>query len=129
MLNAVERVIASPAIMAQIFAQLSSRWSNVNDPNKDSAIHKDEDEGEREERASCRSTLAACARVCRAFSDPALDAQWRVLDNVVVLLKILPHTVSRPGCGSGPDGGQDTNLARLDVLVSLRQSCLPDGLI
>ena len=118
--NAVERAITSPAIMAQIFAQLSPGWSSVKDLNNESVNAEDEDGDGRADRASCRSTLAACARVCRGFSDPALDARWRVLDDVVVLLKILPHTASRPGGGSGPDGGQDTNPARPDALVSLR---------
>ncbi len=113
---AVQRVVASPAIMAQIFAQLSPGWNHVKDPNN--ADYEDGDEDECEDRASCRSALAGCARVCRAFSSPALDVQWRVLDDVVALLKILPHTVSRPRDQPGSEDGEDMDPARLDVLVS-----------
>ncbi|KAI1785281.1 hypothetical protein LXA43DRAFT_147578 [Ganoderma leucocontextum] len=105
MTGAIQRAIASPAIVAQILSQLSPGWNEADDP--DDADYEDE----RENRASLRSALAACARVCRAFSCPALDAQWRVLDDVVILLKILPHTLSDPGKYS-----EDMNRAQLDIL-------------
>ncbi|PIL32751.1 hypothetical protein GSI_04866 [Ganoderma sinense ZZ0214-1] len=101
--------------MAHILSQLSPEWIKVRDP--DNADREDEDEDERGDRAVLRSTLAACARVCRAFSGPALDAQWRVLDDVVVLLKILPHTMTHPDDAPGSEGGTDMKSARLDVLA------------
>ena len=114
--SAVQRAIASPAIIAHIFSQLSPGWTRVKDP--DDADYEDEDEDERENRAVLRTTLAACARVCRAFSGPALDAQWRVLDDVVALLKILPHTLRRPDDAGGSEDSMNMNSAQLDVLVS-----------
>ncbi|KAI0794217.1 hypothetical protein C8Q74DRAFT_1247385 [Fomes fomentarius] len=35
-------------------------------------------------------TLASAARVCHAFSSPALDVLWRILDDIVHLLEIFP---------------------------------------
>ncbi|KAI1785849.1 hypothetical protein LXA43DRAFT_1099795 [Ganoderma leucocontextum] len=112
--SAVQRAIASPAILAQILAQLSPGWNSVKDPDNT------DDEDGREDRASLRSALAACTRVCRSFSGPALDTQWRVLDDVAVLLRILPHTVSHPGNDSGSEDGLDMNPARLNVLMKFR---------
>ncbi|KAI0352051.1 hypothetical protein OH77DRAFT_832351 [Trametes cingulata] len=37
-----------------------------------------------------QKTLARCARVCRAFSGPALQVLWRVIDDVMHLFRILP---------------------------------------
>ncbi|EIW54008.1 uncharacterized protein TRAVEDRAFT_39705 [Trametes versicolor FP-101664 SS1] len=37
-----------------------------------------------------RFTLACSARVCRAFLEPALDALWRDLGDLLVLLRVLP---------------------------------------
>ncbi|KAM5545004.1 hypothetical protein V8D89_001115 [Ganoderma adspersum] len=115
--NTVQRAIASPAIMAHILSQLSPRWTRVNDPDHANYEDKGEHGHEREDRVVLRTTLAACARVCRAFSGPALDAQWRVLDDVVVLLKVLPHTLTHPGDALGSEDGTDMNSARLDVLA------------
>lgn len=36
------------------------------------------------------STNAICARVCRAWSDPALDALWREVKDLRNLLKLIP---------------------------------------
>ncbi|KAI0644928.1 hypothetical protein C8Q79DRAFT_1071946 [Trametes meyenii] len=41
-------------------------------------------------RSEWRTTLAACARVCRAFSHHALDALWSALDDIKPLLELLP---------------------------------------
>ena len=37
-----------------------------------------------------RPILASCARVCRAFSEPATAALWRSLDDIEPLLRVLP---------------------------------------
>ncbi|PIL32779.1 hypothetical protein GSI_04896 [Ganoderma sinense ZZ0214-1] len=110
MTSAILRAIASPAVLAQIFSQLSPGSNEFEDP--DNADYEEE----RENRSSLRSALAACARVCRAFSGPALDAQWKVLDDVVALLKILPHTLTDPDDDSGPEIDKDTNTYHLNVL-------------
>ena len=39
-------------------------------------------------------TLTACAQTCRAFSDLALVELWRILNNYVRLLKLLPRTTT-----------------------------------
>ncbi|KAI0800340.1 hypothetical protein C8Q74DRAFT_406457 [Fomes fomentarius] len=41
-------------------------------------------------RKTRRRALASCARTCHAFLDPALDVLWRVLDDVDVVLRLLP---------------------------------------
>ena len=111
MTNAVQRAISSPAILVQIFSQLSPGWNEFEDP--DNADYEEE----RENRASLRSALAACARVCRKFSGPALDAQWRVLDDLIVLLKLLPYTLTNPDDESAPELDKYENTAQLDILV------------
>ena len=110
--GATQRAIGSPNILVGIFSQLSPGWNEFEDP--DNADHEEE----YEYRASLRGALAACARVCRAFSGPALDAQWRVLDDVLVLVKLLPHTLTDPGDVSEPEFDEDANPAQLDMLVS-----------
>ncbi|OBZ70567.1 hypothetical protein A0H81_09446 [Grifola frondosa] len=47
--------------------------------------------------ATSRHTLAACARVCKTFSDPALSILWRRIDSLLVLLKLLEPTLRRVG--------------------------------
>ncbi|TFK87401.1 hypothetical protein K466DRAFT_113048 [Polyporus arcularius HHB13444] len=42
------------------------------------------------QRRLAQRTLARAARVCRAFEDPALNVLWRVVDDIVDLLRILP---------------------------------------
>jgi hypothetical protein len=37
-------------------------------------------------------TLAAAARTCKSFKDPALDILWRSLDDFDPLLELLPLT-------------------------------------
>ncbi|KAI0764346.1 hypothetical protein BD413DRAFT_673428 [Trametes elegans] len=54
-------------------------------------------------RRESQKTLARAARVCRAFSEPALDVLWRNVDSVVHLLSLLPaFALSR---GHGDDEG------------------------
>lgn len=35
-------------------------------------------------------TNAVCARVCRGWSDPALDALWREIKDIRHLLRLMP---------------------------------------
>lgn len=99
-------------MLAEVFSQLSPGWNKFEDP--DNADYEEECEY----RASLRGALSACARVCRAFSGPALDAQWRVLDDVLVLIKLLPHTLTDPCDDSQTEFEGDANPAQLDILVS-----------
>lgn len=54
-----------------------------------------------EMEAELRSTLLRSALVCRSFCNPALDALWWRLDNLVPLLRLLscfvPTKVKRKG--------------------------------
>ena len=36
-------------------------------------------------------TLAALARICRAFNEPALDALWEALPNLAPIARCLPE--------------------------------------
>ncbi len=40
-------------------------------------------------RRADRAILASCARVCRSFSELALDVLWRTLDDVLPLLSLF----------------------------------------
>ncbi|OCH85173.1 hypothetical protein OBBRIDRAFT_798434 [Obba rivulosa] len=40
-------------------------------------------------RGADRSSLARAARVCKAFSEPALDVLWRVMDDFIPLVKLV----------------------------------------
>ena len=55
--------------------------------------HEDVLPWERAERRRAQKTLARAARVCRALSEPALDVLWRVVDDIVHLLSVLPSYV------------------------------------
>ena len=41
-------------------------------------------------RRLSQRTLARAALVCRAFEEPALNVLWRVLDDILHLIRILP---------------------------------------
>ncbi len=53
-------------------------------------VHPDDKPEDVQERIELRRTLAHAARVCQAFSEPALNALWCALDNFVPLLRLLP---------------------------------------
>ena len=53
--------------------------------------------------SGCESTLASCARVSRALSEPALDALWRKISGLVPLLKLLSRSLREEG-KQGSDG-------------------------
>ncbi|KAM5545996.1 hypothetical protein V8D89_000122 [Ganoderma adspersum] len=42
--------------------------------------------------SGCQSTLASCARVSKALSEPALDALWRKISGLVPLFRLLPRS-------------------------------------
>lgn len=44
-----------------------------------------------------RDALASCARVCRAFHDPAAERLWRSLPTLDPLIKLLPYTTIQTG--------------------------------
>ncbi|KAH9913198.1 hypothetical protein B0H21DRAFT_396450 [Amylocystis lapponica] len=48
-------------------------------------------------RCKTRSDLARLARVCKFFSEPALDLLWKDLSDVFLLLRILPSFVDSDG--------------------------------
>ena len=84
----VHRVLFCEEILVEVLDYLSPsdfRWDHW----QRFSYTSDYQEGIRARRALQRA-LASCAQTCRAFSDLALTRLWRVLDNPVFLLKILP---------------------------------------
>ncbi|KAI0629723.1 hypothetical protein C8Q77DRAFT_304779 [Trametes polyzona] len=69
-------------IMTEIFQYFSPGPPIV---NRDAAALP-----QRRRRHGCQKSLASCARVCHAFSGPALDVLWRVVDHLSHLLSVLP---------------------------------------
>ena len=74
-------------ILVEILACLSPGWFPW--IRSDSDSHKSEIEEDFKARKVLRAALASCARMCRAFSDPALAELWRILDHHVLLLCLL----------------------------------------
>ena len=60
------RALRCRDILTEIFEVLAPQWLDIGLPSPDF-------EQERERRKNCRRTLSSCARVCHAFSEPALD--------------------------------------------------------
>jgi hypothetical protein len=48
---------------------------------------------EDDSKPSCRATVAALARTCRTFQEPALDVLWRDIKGFKPLLSCLPEDV------------------------------------
>ena len=86
--TAVARALRCRDIQLEIFEQMSVPWFEDDPFNtleySPSVI------------TPWRHTLASSARVCRAFSELALDILWRTLDDIGVLFKILP-SLTRTG--------------------------------
>lgn len=51
---------------------------------------------ERLHRREAQKALARAARVCHAFSVPALNVLWRVTDSLTALLSVLPSFTLLP---------------------------------
>ncbi|KAH9856728.1 hypothetical protein C2E23DRAFT_453452 [Lenzites betulinus] len=73
------QVLQSPEVLKEICLQLAPGELDTEAPYK-----------LRTRRWLRRKTLAHLARVCRAFSDPALDVLWEVVEDVMPILSILP---------------------------------------
>ncbi|OJA18954.1 hypothetical protein AZE42_06037 [Rhizopogon vesiculosus] len=50
-------------------------------------------EGSRDQRRESRATIAAVARTCRAFKEPALDVLWKNIDGIKPLISRFPQGV------------------------------------
>ncbi|KAI0330451.1 hypothetical protein GY45DRAFT_1323794 [Cubamyces sp. BRFM 1775] len=74
--------LGSPEILAEIFSFLAPG------PPDEEALY-----AVKRARKELQATLARAARVCRAFSVPALSALWRVTDSIVLLLSVLPSVI------------------------------------
>ena len=62
-----------------------------------SASLPDESQGRRSEPSSAQRDLAACARVCHSFTEPALRLLWAQIDSLVPLWSLLaPASVTPP---------------------------------
>ncbi|KAI0710302.1 hypothetical protein C8T65DRAFT_648496, partial [Cerioporus squamosus] len=76
---AVHQVLYTQELLEAIFSQLSTGM-----------VHPEDTPEDVKERAEVRCTLARAARVCHAFSEPALDVLWCALDNIIPLLRLIP---------------------------------------
>ncbi|KAH9914476.1 uncharacterized protein B0H18DRAFT_126529 [Fomitopsis serialis] len=68
---------------------------------------------EEEIRHNARHDLTNIARVCKAFSEHALDALWRELDDLLPVMQLLTESHDFDGDGTavgGLAGGQDVSL-------------------
>ena len=78
-MSAAQKALLCQEILSEIFEHLYP-----GSPNPDAFPR------ERAERRVRQRTLARLARVCHAFSVPALNVLWRVVDDLVALMSILP---------------------------------------
>ncbi|KAI0352060.1 hypothetical protein OH77DRAFT_1409962 [Trametes cingulata] len=78
--SASARALLCPEILVEIFDYLTPGR-----PLDENALPR-----ERIRRREAQQTLARAARVCHAFSGPALNVLWRVTDGLVSLLSVLP---------------------------------------
>lgn len=77
--SASHRVLGCPELLSFVLESFS-----VSDLLEDTVVNSKQD------RRVHRATLASCARVCRTFTDQALDVLWHTLDHLLPLLCILP---------------------------------------
>lgn len=87
-------VFKCPELLRIIFQELTLGYLPVGRETLDSAIISQfEYENSREElrvlRRPARRDLASTARVCKAFSEHALDALWEVLDDEEPVVDLL----------------------------------------
>ncbi|RDX40421.1 hypothetical protein OH76DRAFT_1562135 [Lentinus brumalis] len=99
MTTTVPAILTQQDVLDEVFSHLTPEWIEVvspawdEDPDPDTE-DPDYDPSAEADRKLLRSTLATAALVCRIFSEKALAALWRVLDNIVPLLRLLPGTRS-----------------------------------
>ncbi|KAI0366736.1 hypothetical protein BV20DRAFT_951577 [Pilatotrama ljubarskyi] len=99
-ITAASRALQFPEILSSICLQLApGRLKNK--------AHR----RQRVERMLKQKTLARLARVCRAFSEPALDMLWQLLDNISHLLSVLPPFID----GGRPGGGKRVYVLSRDI--------------
>ena len=92
---AMQQVIQCTDILVHIFEHIAPPW-----------LDQDADDyyETKTERILVRKTLAAAARVSQAFSNPALDVLWSVLDHCDTLLRLLPVMVTTEVRDDGSEG-------------------------
>ena len=83
MADATQHALRCQDILTEIFKHLSPGW--LDEWKRDPQCAQDQ--------KTQRQALASAARVCRAFSDPALDVLWRALDDVQPVLWLFPTFV------------------------------------
>ena len=103
---AMQQVIQCTDILVHIFEHMTPPWLD-----QDAVDYYET----KTERILVRQTLAAAARVSQAFSDPALDVLWSVLDDCDTLLRLLPVTVVTKRLEGGFDGVSE--MVRLPLRV------------
>ncbi|OJT05702.1 hypothetical protein TRAPUB_3470 [Trametes pubescens] len=77
--SASHRVLGCPELLSLVLKSFS-----VSDLLEDVVVNSKRD------RRLHRATLASCARVCRTFTDQALDVLWNTLDQLLPLLCLFP---------------------------------------
>ncbi len=80
--SAVDRILRISHIIEEILLQFLPFWS------PDEGVVQNQDQAQ--QTKAQRYTLAQLARVCRPFSQPALDILWKNLDDLGHLLRVLP---------------------------------------
>ena len=63
--------------------------------------------------SGCQSTLASCARVSKALSEPALDALWCKISGLVPLFRLLPRSFAEARNQTGDGIGFVRHITRL----------------
>lgn len=76
---AIHQVLRTPGILSEICLHLAPGGPTELEPYVE--VRK---------RKIHRTTLARLAQVCRAFCAPALDVLWRILEDVLPVLRVLP---------------------------------------
>ena len=92
---AMQQVVQCTDILVHIFEHIAPTWL---DQDADDYYEM------KTERILVRKTLAAAARVSQAFSKPALDVLWSVLDHCDTLLLLLPVIVTTEVRDDGSEG-------------------------
>ncbi|EIW53996.1 uncharacterized protein TRAVEDRAFT_74308 [Trametes versicolor FP-101664 SS1] len=87
--RASDRMLSIPHLWEEVFIHLAPQTCCNPGANQISGREKPPSNSSYAAKEGQRA-LARSARVCKAFAEPALDVLWRELDDLLVLLRILP---------------------------------------
>lgn len=86
---ATHRMLQIPHLLEEVFNHLAPETRRDSCVGHVSGSRASSSNSRRTEKDG-HCALARSARVCKVFADPALDVLWRELDDLLVLLRILP---------------------------------------